>query len=287
MPAFDTPEPIHATVTFGHGRLTVRAADRPDTRVTVRPRDPGDDADVSAAARTSVDYDHGRLRVTTPGSRAMSWLGLRGAVEIDIDLPTGSRLDADTQADVHAEGRLAACALSTASGEIRLGRTGALRLRTTDGRITVAEATGPVEVATAHGEVRIGRVDGPALIRSGHGAVELGEVTGDLTVRTAYGHVGVDRALAAVSATTAGGDIRLGEITRGEVTLETAYGRLSAGVPTGTAAWLELSTDHGTVRSELAPAPAPREGEPVVELRARSRYGDVLVHRAPPPGGRA
>ncbi|MCA1842213.1 MAG: hypothetical protein LC792_03300, partial [Actinobacteria bacterium] len=75
------------------------------------------------------------------------------------------------------------------------------------------------------------------------------------------------------------GDIRLGEVVRGVVVASTAYGRVDVGVRNGVAAWLDLNTAFGKVRSELGAAERPAAGEETVEIKARTAYGDVTVRR--------
>ena len=81
------------------------------------------------------------------------------------------------------------------------------------------------------------------------------------------------------------GDIRLGEVVRGAVVAKTAYGRIDVGIRDGVAAWLDLNTAFGKVRSELDASEQPTSGEDVVELKARTAYGDVTVRRAAATSG--
>jgi hypothetical protein len=76
------------------------------------------------------------------------------------------------------------------------------------------------------------------------------------------------------------GDIMLGAVARGEVVAETGWGRVEIGVADGVLAWLELHTNHGNVRNELHAASAPEPSEEAVEIRARTGYGDITIHRS-------
>jgi hypothetical protein len=63
--------------------------------------------------------------------------------------------------------------------------------------------------------------------------------------------------------------------------LETAMGNLDVGVRQGTAAWLDVKTSFGHVRQNLDDvehSPAPT-GE-TLEVRARTSFGDITIHRA-------
>ena len=53
----------------------------------------------------------------------------------------------------------------------------------------------------------------------------------------------------------------------------------SAQWKSGIAAWLDLQTGFGKVQNDLGPAEAPAPGEDVVEVKARTAYGDITVRR--------
>ena len=99
-------------------------------------------------------------------------------------------------------------------------------------------------------------------------------------MRSANGDISVDRAGAGVEAKTANGSIRLGEVARGSVVLETAAGDLDVGIAQGTAAWLEVNTGFGHVRNLLDNATRPEEADETVEVRGRTSYGDITIHRS-------
>jgi hypothetical protein len=46
------------------------------------------------------------------------------------------------------------------------------------------------------------------------------------------------------------------------------------------AAWLDLTTRFGNVHNDLDAAERPEPGEDAVEVRARTSYGDITVHRS-------
>ena len=89
MSTFSTPAPISAAVDIIFGDITVKASDRADTVVEVRPVDPAWDLDVKAAEQVVVEFTHGKLQVRHPKLRSM-FSKRYGAVEVLIELPTGS-----------------------------------------------------------------------------------------------------------------------------------------------------------------------------------------------------
>ena len=282
MPTFDTPRAIAAVIDVPAGRVEIRAADRTDTVVDVRPTDPASEADVQVVDQVRVDFSDGRLSVTGPKSRFRSLFRRPPSVDVTVDLPTDSRVDVSGWADIRTEGRLGDSTFDTAAGSVRVAETGRLKLRTAAGDVSVARSTGHADVTTASGKVRIGEIDGSAVVKTSNGDITLGEVTGDARLNTANGDIAVDRALATVAAKTAYGSIRVGEVVRGAVVLETSFGELEVGVRAGTAAWLDVQSGYGTVRSQLDAADEPAPSDDTVEVRARTGYGDIVIRRAEP-----
>ncbi len=280
MPEFDTPDPIVATVELGVGDLRVTAADRPGTVVDVRPSDPGIELDVHAAEQTRVEYADGRLLVKAPKQRGLGLFGKPGSIDVEITLPAGSELRAEAGiASVHVSGTLGRCRVKTGVGDVHLDDTGPLDLATSSGAVTVGAVTGSASVSTASGALQVGRIDGAATVKNSNGETRIGAVTGDLRVQAANGSVLVDRAGGDVTATSANGDVRVGEVGVGSVSLKTAMGELEVGIPAGTAAHLDVHTQFGNVVNRLDAAAAPAPGEPTVEVRARTSYGDIVIRR--------
>jgi len=281
MPSFDTPEPISATAHVEAGSIRFTAGDRLDTVVEVRPRDPQRDPDVRAAEQTEVTYASGVLTVRTPKQRYL--LGRTGTVDVTIDLPTGSRIDmTGAWAQVLGEGRLGEVRVKTSSGDVRLDTTGPLQLTASHGSITVDRVEGMAEITTSSGSLRVGHLDGPATLKNSHGTTTIGAATGELRVSGANGDIDIVRAEGSVTATTANGTLRVAEVARGTVQLETSNGAIEVGIREGTAAWLDVSSGFGQVRNTLTASESPEKAEDTVEVRARTRHGNIDILRAKP-----
>jgi DUF4097 and DUF4098 domain-containing protein YvlB len=281
MPTFDTPEPIAAVIdiTGTAGRVRIHATDRTDTVVQVHPSDETRDADVHTAGQTHIEYANGRLSVSAPKNKLRSLFGRPPSIQVTIDLPSDSRVDAKGWADYRSQGRLGESSFNTAAGSIRLDQTAGLKLRTAAGDVSVARSSGHTDVSTSTGKIWIGEIDGVAVVKTANGDITIGEVTDDARLNTAHGDITVYRALAAVSAKTAYGSVRIGEVVRGSVVLETSFGELELGVREGTAAWLDVNSQHGSVRSDLEAGDGPEASADTVEVRARTGYGDIVIRR--------
>jgi hypothetical protein len=279
MPTFDTFEPISVTLDIGAGHVRINAGDRADTVVDVRPTEESDPADVQAAEQTRIEYAHGQLLVKSPKNKISSLLGRPPSIEVTVDLPSGSRIHAKAWADFRSKGRIGESSFDTSVGSVRLDQTGALKVRSGAGAVSVGGSSGHTQVTTSTGKIWIGEVDGTAVVKTANGDITIGEVTGDLRLNTANGDITVDRALAGLVAKTAYGGIRIGEVVRGSVVLETGFGELEVGISEGTAAWLDVSSLYGTVRSELDASDGPETSDETVKVRARTGYGDVVIRR--------
>lgn len=288
MPVFATPEPISVTIELSMGDARIVASERTSTVVEVRPRDDSKPADIRAAEETQVEYSSGRLLVKSrqrnflyEGARSVIGPGRGSSVDVTIELPSGSHVQADSGlGELGGQGHLGECRFKTGMGNIRLDHAGAVHLKTGMGNITVDHASGDADVTTGSGDVRIGQVEGAAVIKNSNGNTVVGEVTGDLRVKSANGRISVDRAHTSVIAKTANGNVRIGEVISGAIVIETAAGELEVGVREGTAAWLDVSSSYGRVRSSLDEAGSPEKSEATVEIRARTSYGDIKIQRA-------
>jgi Toastrack DUF4097 len=282
MPTYETPEPISLSFEVRIADIHIVAGERTDTVVEVRPSNPDSQADVTAAAQTRVELVDGRLSVKAPKHwRQFTPRGGRESIDVEITLPAGSRVDGEAGvAELRSTGRLGELRYKAGAGAIRLDQTGPLTIRTGAGDISVERAEGPAEIKTGSGAIEVGGVDGSAEVKNANGNTWIGDVAGELRANAANGRIAVDRTGAAVQAKTANGDILLGAVTLGAVVAETAFGRVDIGVADGVPAWLDLDTKFGKVSNELEAAGRPGPGDEAVEIRARTSFGDITVHRA-------
>jgi hypothetical protein len=278
MPSFDTSEPIAVTARVGAGSLRLAAGDRSETVVEVLPRDPKRDKDVRAAEQTEIAYAGGELTIRTKERRM---LGPSGLVDVTVELPAGSRVDATgSWTQVIGEGRLGQVRVKTSGGDVRLDTTGPLTLTVAHGSITVERVEGAAEITASFGSLRVGTLSGSAVLKNSHGSTAVGAVLGDLRVSGANGDIDIARAEGSVTATTAHGALRIADVARGTVQMETSYGAIEVGIREGTAAWIDARSGSGQVRNTLTASDAPAATEDTVEVRARTRHGNIDLVRA-------
>ncbi|WP_432126533.1 DUF4097 family beta strand repeat-containing protein [Streptomyces sp. bgisy082] len=218
MQTFQTPAAITAVVEIPAGHIRLVAADRADTTVEVRPAVASKSKDVKAAEETTVAFADGVLRIEAPEAKNKI-LGSTGSVEVTVQLPAGSRVEAKAAAaDLRGTGRLGDVSYDSAQGPVELDEAASVRLTLQDGDITVGRLDGSAELTTARGDLRIVEaLGGQLVLATQSGSITVGAAPGvsaTLDAGTTYGRVsnslrnaeGAGAGLT-IRATTAHGDI--------------------------------------------------------------------------------
>ncbi|MFF3580185.1 DUF4097 family beta strand repeat-containing protein [Streptomyces mirabilis] len=216
MQKFETPAPISAVLDIPAGRIQFIAADRADTTVEVLPADPSKSRDTKAAEQTAVAYADGVLRITTPGPHSQLF-GPSGSLEVTVQLPAGSRIEARAAAaELRGVGRLGDVAFEGAYRQIKIDEAADVRLTATDGDVEVGRLGGSAEISTARGDIRITEAArGTVVLRTQSGDISVGAAAGvSATLDAGTGHGRVSNALKNdgtaeldIRATTSRGDI--------------------------------------------------------------------------------
>ncbi|MFJ4472892.1 DUF4097 family beta strand repeat-containing protein [Streptomyces sp. NPDC089424] len=218
MQQFATPAPVSVVLDIPAGHIRFIAADRTDTRVEVLPADAARSRDVKAAEQTEVTYGDGVLRIEAPEAKNRI-LGSSGSVEVTVQLPAGSRVEAKAAAgEFRGVGRLGEVAFEGAQGAVKLDEAASARLTLQAGDITVGRLNGPGEIRTQQGDIGVTEaVRGTVTLRTEHGDITVGAAPGvsaSLDAGTSHGRISnalknADGAAAGltVHATTAYGDI--------------------------------------------------------------------------------
>ncbi|MFF9162199.1 DUF4097 family beta strand repeat-containing protein [Streptomyces longwoodensis] len=216
MQKFVTTAPITAVLAVPAGRIQVIAADRADTTVEVLPADPARRRDVQAAEQTTVAHADGVLRIGTVDS-GNRLLGSSGAVEVTVQLPAGSRVEATSAACAfRGVGRLGDVVLDGAYRGTKIDEAGEVRVTAVEGDVEVGRLGGSAEISTTRGHIRIAEATrGTVVLRSQSGDITVGVATGvSAALDAGTGHGRVSNALKndgtpelGVRATTSNGDI--------------------------------------------------------------------------------
>ena len=178
MHTFTTPAPITAVLDIPAGRIQVIAADRADTTVEIRPADPAKGRDVKLAEQITAGYSDGVLRVTAPAGNRI--FGSSGAVELTVQLPAGSRVEAKAaSAQFTTEGRLGDVAFDSSQAAVTVEEAATACLSTVDGDITVGRLGGDTQIRTVRGDIQITEASrGTVVLRTETGAITVGAAAG-------------------------------------------------------------------------------------------------------------
>lgn len=220
MQKFDTAAPVAAVLDIPAGRIRFIAADRADTTVEVLPADASSGRDVKAAEETTVEYVDGVLRIAAAPAKNRI-LGSSGSVEVTVQLPAGSRVEAKTAAaEIRGVGRLGEVTIESAQGTVKLDETASARLTLQAGDISVGRLGGSAQITTHKGDIHITEAQrGTLTLRTEHGDITVGAARGTSATLDAGTHHGrIHNTLTNTEGPTAGLDIHA----------TTAYGDITA-----------------------------------------------------------
>jgi DUF4097 and DUF4098 domain-containing protein YvlB len=276
MPTFTTPGPITASVQVAGAQVQLTASDRTDTVVLVEPIDETSRSDVKVADRTKVDFAGGQLSVKTTASGDK-----HGSVAITIDLPAGSSLVAYlAHSSVHADGVLGECELHMAKGRVELDRIDALQANIAAGEVAIGHIAGRATIEGSVVATRISEVKGAVKLSTSGGQTWIGHAAADLDLGSGNGGFDIDRADGSVTAKTANGAIRIGRLTRGQAELSNSSGNIDVGISEGTTVRVDADSTRGMVRNSIPGQENPGIADDEVKVRASTRHGDIIIHRA-------
>ncbi|MET9622988.1 MULTISPECIES: DUF4097 family beta strand repeat-containing protein [unclassified Streptomyces] len=197
MQKFDTPSPVTAVLDIPGGRIRFIAADRADTTVEILPADASKGRDVKVAEQTEVVYGDGVLRIEVPPAKN-KFLGHSGAIEVTVQLPTGSRVEAKAAAaEFRGVGRLGDVAFAGGYRSVKLDEAASARLTAHDGDVSVGRLGGPAEISTQRGAIRITEaLRGAVTLRTEQGDISVGAARGvSASLDAGTGHGRIDNAL--------------------------------------------------------------------------------------------
>ncbi|MGC4937636.1 DUF4097 family beta strand repeat-containing protein [Kribbella sp. DT2] len=174
MQKFDTTAPITTVLDIPAGRVQFIAADRADTTVEVRPADASKSRDVKVAEQTTVQYAGGVLRIVASARNQI--LGSSGSIEVTVQLPTGSQVDAKAAAaEFRAVGRFGAVAFDGEQGDIKVDEAASVRFTTKAGNVSVGRLNGSGEITTMQGDLTIDEaVSGTVVLTTQAGDISVG-----------------------------------------------------------------------------------------------------------------
>ncbi|WP_141303492.1 DUF4097 family beta strand repeat-containing protein, partial [Streptomyces gardneri] len=190
---FPTTAPIAVVLAVPAGLVRFIAADRADTTVEVLPANAAKSNDIKAAEQVTVAYADGVLRIEAAEAKNRI-LGNSGSVEVTVQLPAGSHVEAKSAAaELHGVGRLGDVTFEGAQGTVKLDETASAHLTLQAGDITVGRLGGAAELSTQQGNIRITEaLGGSVVLRTDSGDLEVGAahgVSATLDAGTTHGRI--------------------------------------------------------------------------------------------------
>ena len=281
---FDTPRSLTLRIDLPAGEAFVDGEQTAQTLVGLEPLDDAARAVVDAVRIELREYPEGDvLAVEIPERRG--FFGRNPHFALHVRCPEGTSVEARTRS----------------AGLAGRGVLGAVRAKTASGDVTIEQALGNVEIQTASGDVEVGSARAETSVTTASGDVSVDTAFGPVQAHVVSGDVTVEDALDAVEANSVSGDVRLEAVGPGSVRAKSVSGDIRIAVRRGYDVWLDVNTLSGDTASELEPSTGPdaSDGDPLVELRAKTVSGDVEIVRAaatagergpaaePPPGAAA
>jgi DUF4097 and DUF4098 domain-containing protein YvlB len=240
----------------------------------------GDNYARELISNARVEQHGNKISVIMPKNKG-GFFGRKGQVRARVHVPHESSLKIDTaSADIEARGLFGTAHVNSGSGDMQLDRIAAGDLKAGSGDVEVEEVTAEIKVKTGSGDVTLGPVGGACDVMAGSGDVVLDTVEGALKVKTGSGDVVVGVGGDRVEVMAGSGDLQIKQVSRGEVFAKTGSGDVMIGVAAGTAAYLDIQTVTGDVRSSLDTTASPADGDATVSINVVSGTGDVVLQRA-------
>ena len=276
---FDTTGPINLKVELLVGDVTLTAGPAPTTTVRLVPHGRNG---AELAEKFTVEARGDDVVVIAPKPREGFFsLGSKGSVDVEIELPVSSTVDAKTGAgDVTAAGLLGDVRVSTGAGDLTLHEVGSAHLKSGSGDVTVQSASGDVNAKTGSGDVSIGSAGGRLDLVSGSGDISLRRTDATVKARTGSGDLHVDASTGDLELVTGTGDVVLGAVHGGRIQAKTGTGDVTVGIAGGVATYLDLNSVTGDVDVDLDSTDGPGNSEARASLSVSSGSGDIHVKRA-------
>ena len=270
---FDTPGQVRLDLEIPFGRVEIETATGETTHVSLEgnesySRELIEDARVESHQRG----ERSEVVVEVRSRGFMFSIGRTPEIRLRVVCPPEADVNVRTKsADLTARGNYRSVEAKTASGDIEIDEvSGDLRVKTASGDIAVQDVGGQTEIQSTSGDLALQRAGADVVAKL---------VSGDIWIRDAAG---------SIHANTVSGDQRFEAVVAGAVEATAISGDVYVGVRRGSRVYVDANTVSGSTSSEfdLSDAPAdeaPDENAPLVEVRAKTVSGDIMLARAPAP----
>lgn len=283
MSAFPVDGPASLRIDIQMGRVEVIAGPRHDVSVDITPSNPSRSRDRAAAEAVRVEQVDGA--VVVKGPYRLNVLGPGDSVEVVVGVPEGSDVAVVVKyGSARLAGRFADVRADLPYGEFSVDSADRVELKGGHGDFRVVHADGDAELSFKSGTMHVGHVGGHLRLTGANGPITVDRAAGPAEIVTSSGSVDLGSVVAGASIRSAYGRVRVRDALSGDLRIDGSYGNVEVGVRRGAAVWLDATSQHGVVRTDLAADSGPVAGEETLELRIRTGYGSIDVHRVDATG---
>jgi hypothetical protein len=280
MSVFAVDGPASVRLEIEVGSVQVHASAREDVSVDVSPSNPSRGGDRSAAEGVRVDQSAGTIVVRGPHRAKLFGPG-KDSVDVVVEVPVGSEVAAVVKfGSARLAGRLGAVRAEVPFGELTVDSAERLELKGGYGDYRVTHVEGDADLRFKAGSMRVGHVGGRLQLTGADGPISVDRIDGPAELKTSSGSLEIGTMAAGAAIRAAYGGIHVREARRGVLRIDGSYGNVAVGVRNGTAVWLDATSQHGVVRTDLASDSGPGSGEDTLELHIRTGYGSIDIHRS-------
>jgi hypothetical protein len=281
MSVFAVDGPATVRIDIQIGRVEILATSRADVSVDISPSNPRRSGDRAAAESVRVDRVGGET-IVVKGPYKLNLFGRGDSVDVVVEVPEASDVGAVVKyGSARLGGKFAAVRADVQYGEFSVDAADRLELKGGHGEYRVAQVEGDAEVEFKSGSMRVGGVGGRLHLTGAHGPITVDRVGGSAELATSSGSIELGTAASGATIRSAYGGVRVRDAVRGVVRIDGSYGNVEVGARRGTPVWLDATSEHGVVRTDLAADSGPASGDETLELRLRTGYGSIDVHRSP------
>ncbi|TMK73965.1 MAG: DUF4097 domain-containing protein [Actinobacteria bacterium] len=270
---FDTPGQVRLDLEIPFGRIEIETGSGETTHVSLEGNESYSRELIEGARVESHQRGERSDVVVEVRSRGFMFsLGRTPEIRLRVVCPPEAGVNVRTKsADMTARGSYRSVEVKTASGDIEIDEvSGDLRVKTASGDVSVQEVGGQTEIQSTSGDVALQRAGADVVAKL---------VSGDLWIRDAA---------ASIHANTVSGDQRFEAVLGGTIEATAISGDVYVGVRRGSRVYVDANTVSGSTSSEFDLGDAPQEeapdaDAPMVEVRAKTVSGDIVLARAPAP----
>lgn len=262
------------------GSVQVLASARADVSVEATPSNPDRAGDRAAAEAVRVDHVGDAVVVRGPHRSRIFGAG-KDSVDVVVEVPEGSEVEVAVKfGSARLAGRFGEVRAEVPFGEFVLDSAEQLDFKGGHGDYRVTHVEGDAQLKFKSGAMRVGHVGGRLQLTGSDGPITVDRIVGEAELKTSSGALEIGSTASGATIRAAYGGIRVREAVRGVLRVDGSYGPVDVGVRPGTAVWLDATSQHGVVRTDLASDAGPAEGDETLELHIRTGYGSINVHRS-------